>query len=52
MKQSFKRLKRGIKWPFSLMKQNVDNRTIADLVSAAGHEHRRYECETEDGYIV
>lgn len=34
------------------MKLNIDTRTIADLVSEAGYEHARYECETEDGYIV
>ena len=25
---------------------------MADLVSAAGYEHQRYDCETEDGYII
>ena len=34
------------------MRQNIDTRTIADLVKEAGYEHSRYPCETEDGYIV
>ena len=34
------------------MKQNLDTRTIHDLIKSAGFSHARYECETEDGYIV
>ena len=46
------RLKRGIIWPFSFVKQNMDSRDISDLVAQAGFEHRQYECETEDGYLL
>lgn len=46
------RLKRGMQWPFSFMKLNIDTRTIADLISAEGFEHSQHECETEDGYVV
>lgn len=46
------KIREGVRWPLSLMKQNVDTRTVADLIKDAGYEHSRYECETGDGYIV
>lgn len=45
-------VKRGVKLPFRVMKQNMDKRTMRDLVSEAGFEHAQYDCQTEDGYII
>ena len=46
------RLKRGLHWPVSFLKQNMDTRTMHDLVTSSGFEHEQYECETEDGYLI
>jgi hypothetical protein len=37
-------IKRGVKLPFKVMKQNMDKRTMRDLVSEAGFEHAQYDC--------
>mmetsp|Transcript_11262 Transcript_11262/g.7797 ORF Transcript_11262/g.7797 Transcript_11262/m.7797 type:complete len:85 (+) Transcript_11262:394-648(+) len=37
---------------FEIMKANIDQRNMNDMVSKNGFEHVEYHVETEDGYIL
>eukprot|EP00347_Sterkiella_histriomuscorum_P006181 403353751 len=40
-------------WPsLRMLRQNVDNRTIKQMITKSGFQYQDFEVETEDGYII